>query len=75
MPVTAEPEKVAAGIRLLERCGLKVEAGAHVFDRYGHLVAGKDEDRLADWNEVLRDPGVPHIFTTQGRQRRLSNRA
>ena len=61
-----DPEKVAAGIRLLESWGLKVEIGAHAFDRYGHFLAGKDEDRLSDWNEALRDPGVRAIFTTRG---------
>ena len=52
-----DPEMVAAGIRLLESWGLKAEASAHAFDSHGHFLAGKDEDRLADWNEALRDPG------------------
>lgn len=39
-------EKVATGIRLLESWGLKVEVGAHAFDKHGHFLAGKDEDRL-----------------------------
>ena len=51
---------------MLESWGLKVEVGAHAFDRHGHFLAGKDEDRLADWNEALRDPGVRAIFTTTG---------
>src|SRR5580765_2716341 len=59
-------EKVATGIRLLESWGLTVEVGAHAFDRHGHFLAGKDEDRLADWNEALQDPGVRAIFTTRG---------
>jgi muramoyltetrapeptide carboxypeptidase len=45
---------------------LKVEIGAHVFDRHGHFLAGKDEDRLADFNEALKDPGVRAIFSTRG---------
>src|SRR5215467_5729147 len=61
-----EPEKVAAGIRLLKSWGLKAEVGAHAFDRHGHFLAGTDEDRLADWNEALRDRGVRAIFTTRG---------
>lgn len=61
-----EPEKVTFGARMLESWGLKVEIGAHVFDRYGHFLAGKDEDRLADLNEALRDPGVRAIFSTRG---------
>jgi muramoyltetrapeptide carboxypeptidase len=63
---TPEPEKVAFGARMLENWGLRVEIGAHVFDKHGHFLAGKDEDRLADLNEALRDPGVRAIFTTKG---------
>jgi muramoyltetrapeptide carboxypeptidase len=59
-------EKVADGARLLESWGLKVEIGAHVFDRWGHFLAGSDEDRLADINDALRDAGVRAIFTTTG---------
>lgn len=61
-----DPEKVGFGARMLEGWGLKVEIGAHVFDRHGHFLAGKDEDRLADLNEALRDPGVRAIFSTRG---------
>jgi muramoyltetrapeptide carboxypeptidase len=58
-------EKVADGARLLERWGLKVEIGAHVFDRWGHFLAGSDEDRLADIDDALLDTGVRAIFTTR----------
>lgn len=43
-----------------------METGAHVFDRYGHFLAGEDEDRLADLNEAIRDPGVRAIFSARG---------
>lgn len=59
-------EKVALGAKLLESWGLKVEIGPHVFDKHGHYLAGKDEDRLADLNDALRDPGVRAIITTRG---------
>ena len=58
---TPELESVAQGARILEGWGLKVEIGAHVFDKEGHFLAGRDEDRLADLNEALRDPGVRAI--------------
>ena len=61
-----EPEKVMFGVRMLESWGLNVEIGAHAFDKHGHYLAGKDEDRLADLNEALRDSGVRAIFTTRG---------
>ena len=59
-------DKVASGARILESWGLKVEIGAHVFDRRGHFLAGSDEDRLADINDALQDPGVRAIFSTTG---------
>ncbi|MEU4161744.1 LD-carboxypeptidase [Actinoplanes sp. NPDC026670] len=58
-------DATAAGIRLLESWGLQVETGAHVFDRWG-FMAGRDEDRAADLNDALRDPGVRAVFTTRG---------
>lgn len=57
---------VAHGARMMEGWGLKVEIGDHVFDRNGHFLAGRDEDRLADFNDALRDRGVRAIFTTRG---------
>src|SRR5215470_12305156 len=61
-----EPEKVAFGARMLEGWGLRVEIGAHAFDKNGHFLAGRDEDRLTDLNDALRDSGVRAIFTTTG---------
>ena len=31
-----------------------------------HYLAGRDEDRLADINDALRDPGIRAIFATTG---------
>lgn len=59
-------EDVALGARIVESWGLRVEFGAHAFDRMGHFLAGSDEDRLADINDALRDPEVRAIFTTRG---------
>jgi muramoyltetrapeptide carboxypeptidase len=61
-----DPDKVARGVRMLESWGLRVEIGAHVFDTHGHFLAGKDDHRLADLNDALRDPGVRAIITTRG---------
>jgi muramoyltetrapeptide carboxypeptidase len=63
---TPDPKAVAYGAGLLRSWGLSVEIGRHVFDRYGHFLAGTDEDRLADFNDALRDPGVRAIITTRG---------
>lgn len=49
----------------LEGWGLRVDYGAHAFDERGFL-AGRDEDRLADFNAALRDPAIRAIFATRG---------
>ena len=54
------------GVELVSSWGLEVELGAHIFDRHGHYLAGRDDDRLQDLNDALRDPGVRAIFTTRG---------
>src|SRR4026209_2861685 len=65
---SSPPERtsVERGARILEGWGLRVEFGRHAFDQHGHFLAGRDEDRLADLNDALRDPGVRAIFTTRG---------
>lgn len=45
--------------------GLRPELGAHALDRRGFL-AGADEDRLADLNDALRDPGVRAVVASTG---------
>ncbi|MCB1833487.1 MAG: LD-carboxypeptidase [Geminicoccaceae bacterium] len=60
-----EREGVYQRARLLESWGLRVDFGRHVFDKLGYL-AGSDEDRLADFNGALRDPGIRAIFATRG---------
>jgi muramoyltetrapeptide carboxypeptidase len=59
-------DAVAIGARIIEGWGLKVEFGAQIFDRFGHFLAGNDEDRLADVNDALNDTGVRAIITTRG---------
>jgi muramoyltetrapeptide carboxypeptidase LdcA involved in peptidoglycan recycling len=59
-------DQVGYGADLLRSWGLRVEMGLHVFDSHGHFLAGRDEDRLADINDALRDPGVRAIFSTRG---------
>lgn len=62
---TPTREAVESGQRTLEDMGFRVELGKHVLDAWGYL-AGRDEDRLADMNAALRDPGVKAIFSTRG---------
>ncbi|MDC9810346.1 MULTISPECIES: S66 peptidase family protein [Rhizobium] len=62
---TPEKEAVLARAKVLESWGFHVDFGSHAFDKFGYL-AGRDEDRLADLNEALRDPEVRAIFATRG---------
>lgn len=61
-----EREQVARGAEILTSWGLTVEIGRRAFDRFGHYLAGRDEERLADLNEALRDPGIRAILATKG---------
>jgi muramoyltetrapeptide carboxypeptidase len=45
---------------------LRVEIAAHAFDSWGHYLAGRDQDRLADLDEAFRDPGVRAVLSTTG---------
>jgi muramoyltetrapeptide carboxypeptidase len=58
-------ERAAA---VLEALGLRVEYGTHVYDVDTTLdyLAGTDEDRLRDFNQALRDPGIKAIIATRG---------
>lgn len=56
------------GAKVLENLGLIVEYGKHVYDVHDTIdyLAGKDEDRLADINDALRDPSIKAIIATRG---------
>ena len=58
-------EKVGKGVQYLERLGYRVKVGRHVYDLHGYL-AGRDEDRAGDFNEMIRDKNVKAIFTIRG---------
>lgn len=62
---TPDREQVMRRAEILESWGLRVDFGAHAFDKLSFL-AGKDEDRLADFNAALNDPEVRAIFATRG---------
>jgi muramoyltetrapeptide carboxypeptidase len=58
-------EKVDKGIRYLESLGYRVKVGRHVMAQYGYL-AGTDDERAADLNDMLRDPTVRAVFSLRG---------
>ncbi|HKU18761.1 MAG TPA: LD-carboxypeptidase [Candidatus Saccharimonadales bacterium] len=66
-PASPAP-KGSIGTKVLEDLGLVVEYGKHVYDVHDTIdyLAGTDEDRLADINDALRDPGVKAIIATRG---------
>ncbi len=58
-------EEVQIAIEGLQVMGFKVVQGKHIFDRYGYL-AGKDEDRAADINEMFADNKIDAIMAMHG---------
>ncbi|MEK6755286.1 MAG: LD-carboxypeptidase [Bacteroidota bacterium] len=58
-------EKIDKGVQYLERLGYRVKVGHHVMAQHGYL-AGTDEQRAADLNDMLRDREVKAIFAIRG---------
>jgi len=62
---TFHPEDVVIAEETFAALGLKMKAGEHLMDRYGYL-AGTDEARAADVNDMYADPTVKGIITLRG---------
>ena len=62
---TPEKEAVLQGAKVFESWGLDVDFGAHAFGKVAYL-AGTDDERLANFNDALRDPTVRAIIATRG---------
>lgn len=58
-------EEVTIAVEGLEILGFKVVLGKHIFDRYGNL-AGKDEDRASDINEMFANKNINGIMAMHG---------
>lgn len=58
-------DKIEKAVVYLERLGYRVTVGKHAMSQHGYL-AGKDEDRAGDFNEMLRHRRVRAIFTIRG---------
>jgi muramoyltetrapeptide carboxypeptidase len=58
-------EKIEKSVRYLESLGYRVKVGKHAATVYGYL-AGTDEERAADLNEMLHDRNVKAIFAVRG---------
>lgn len=53
------------GIRYFEQCGYNVKPAKNVFKRLGYL-AGTDEERASDLNEMINDKDVKMIIAGRG---------
>lgn len=53
------------GLAFLEECGFLVRLGCYVDQRRSYL-AGTDEERCTDLNDMLRDPEIGGIFLARG---------
>ncbi len=60
-----DPDRLSAGVRLLESRGYRVALASNVHARSGFL-AGSDEQRAKGYRELLRDPSVGAIFFARG---------
>lgn len=60
-----DDERLRAGIRRLEKLGFRVREGKNLWNRYGYL-AGRDRERIEDFNEMVRDPEVRMILPGRG---------
>ena len=60
-----DPAYIDGAVDRLRAWGYKVSVGAHARDVWGRF-AGRDEDRLADIVEALRDPEVDYILCSRG---------
>ena len=60
-----DKEKLLKGISFLEELGLKMKLGKYIDSTYGYL-AGKDEERLDDFHEMVKDPEIQGIVFARG---------
>ncbi len=60
-----EQGKIDAAVNALENLGLKVVLGNHIFDEY-HQFAGRDLNRLKDFQQMLDDSEIKAILCSRG---------
>ena len=58
-------ESLNKGIRFLKKLGLQIILGKNIYQR-NHYLAGTDEQRLDDFNTLLKDDNVKAIFFARG---------
>ena len=60
-----DEKKYYQGVKYLEKLGFKVVNGKNVLKQYGYL-AGADDERVDDFNEMFRNPDIDAIFCSRG---------
>jgi muramoyltetrapeptide carboxypeptidase len=60
-----DEDRLEAGIKVLEGWGLRVQVGSAVLKRQAYL-AGSDEERLADVEQMIGDARVRAVFCARG---------
>jgi len=60
-----EPHEIEQGLATLQSWGLEPVVGEHAFNEYGFL-AGTDNERLSDLQQMLDDVEIKAIFFTKG---------
>jgi len=61
-----DQESLLKGVSFLEKeLDLKIKLGKHINSAYGYL-AGKDEERLNDFHEMVKDPDIQGIIFARG---------
>ena len=58
-------EKIEKGVLYLEQLGYRVKVGKYIHEVRGYL-AGTDEQRASDFNEMLHDRNIKAIFALRG---------
>ncbi len=58
-------DEVHPSIRLFQKWGLEVELGTNIFHQY-HQFAGKDDQRLADLQQMLNDDAIRAVICARG---------
>ena len=60
-----DPGEIDRGVAHMKALGLAPIVGPHAHERYGYL-AGRDADRIADFNWAIRNPHVRAIVALRG---------
>lgn len=61
-----DPARLDRGIAYLEGLGYRVELGKNALQSYGGYLAGTDDERREDIEEMFLNPGIDAIFSARG---------